>query len=132
MSNSSMDFSINPNQTFPTFDLNNFSNQNQLAGNEQNAVNQQRAGAAIYADPQDMAFAQSSHSMGLPELSSGDDQMFWGNMDSNLFDVFGAVSWETMTGPVGPMANAYDISAFANVGNGNDTMGYGSQRYPSS
>lgn len=84
----------------------------------------QRAGAALYADPQDMAFAQSSHSMGLPELSSTmDDQMFWGNMDSNLFDVFGAVSWESMTGPVGPMANAYDMSAFTNSGADNTAPG---------
>ncbi|KAJ9661003.1 hypothetical protein H2198_002162 [Neophaeococcomyces mojaviensis] len=84
---------------------------------------QRRAGAALYADPQDMAFAQSSHSMGLPEMSSSmDDQMFWGNIDSNLFDVFGAVSWETMTGPVGPMVsnpNAWDMSAYANAGGGN-------------
>ena len=39
-----------------------------------------------------------------------------------MFDVFGAVSWETMTGPVGPMVsdpNAWDMSLFADVGSGN-------------
>ncbi|KAK5071715.1 hypothetical protein LTS08_008190 [Lithohypha guttulata] len=90
--------------------------------NTNNIQNQHRAGAAIYADPQDMAFAQSSHSMGmnLPELSSVDDPMFWSNMDSNLFDIFGAVSWETMTGPVGVNAspNTWDMSSFADQGGG--------------
>lgn len=74
------------------------------------------SGAALYADPQDIALTQSTHSLnmsGLPDMPgtgigigtdmSMDDPMFWGNMDSNLFDVFGAVSWENMTGPVGPM-----------------------------
>lgn len=88
---------------------------------------QQIAGAAIYADPQEMAFAQSSHSMGmsLPELSSMDDQMFWSNMDNSLFDVFGAVSWETMTGPmVNP--SAWDMSSFATGGMGNTGVENGS------
>jgi len=136
LSNASTDFSNPSSQMFRGMNLNNLN----PSHNGTNAANssQQRAGAAIYADPQDMAFAQSSHSMGLPELSSMDDQMFWGNMDSNLFDVFGAVSWETMTGPVGPMASnpGWDMSAFVNsggggngngnsTGNGNDASGNG-------
>jgi len=134
LSNASTDFSNPSSHLFRGMNLNNFNPSNN--GINAASRNQQRAGAAIYADPQDMAFAQSSHSMGLPELSSMDDQMFWGNMDSNLFDVFGAVSWETMTGPVGPMASnpAWDMSAFVNSGgggndsangNGNDTSGNG-------
>ncbi|KAK5953453.1 hypothetical protein OHC33_005397 [Knufia fluminis] len=126
MSTASTDFSNPSSHLFRGMNLNNFSPSN--TGADANN-SQHRAGAAIYADPQDMAFAQSSHSMGLPELSSMDDQMFWGNMDSNLFDVFGAVSWETMTGPVGPMASnpGWEMSAFANSGggNGNDTAGNG-------
>lgn len=93
-----------------------------VAAKDSSVRNQQRAGAALYADPQDMAFAQSNHSMGLPELSSSlDDQMFWSNMDSNLFDVFGAVSWESMTGPGGPMVtnpSSWDMSAFTDIGGG--------------
>jgi len=125
MSNASGDFSNPASQLYRGINLNHFASSN---GADTSNNSQQRAGAAIYADPQDMVFAQSSHSMGLPELSSMDDQMFWGNMDSNLFDVFGAVSWETMTGPVGPMASnpGWDMSAFSNsaAGNGNDTSGH--------
>lgn len=100
-----------------------------------NSQSQQHAGAALYADPQDMAFAQSSHSVGmnLPELSSMEDPMFWGNLDSNMFDVFGAVSFETMTGPNGPTANpnAWSMASFENGvggpnfgGGGNDGGSY--------
>jgi len=127
MSNASADVSNPASQLYRGMNLNHYALSN---GADTPNNSQQRAGAAIYADPQDMAFAQSSHSMGLPELSSMDDQMFWGNMDSNLFDVFGAVSWETMTGPVGPMASnpGWDMSAFSNSGSGgnaNDTSGNG-------
>lgn len=97
-----------------------------------NNRNQHRAGAAIYADPQDMAFAQSSHSVGmnLPELSSMEDPMFWSNLDSNMFDVFGAVSFETMTGPNGPTANpnAWNMASFENGGTGTNFDGGGSGR----
>ena len=65
------------------------------------------SGSALYANPQDMAFAASN--MGLPELPNGsgmnggmDDPMFWGNMDFNMTDVFGSATWETMTGPFAP------------------------------
>lgn len=123
MSNSSMDFTTSqPNST--NF-LQNMGFSNSMPSPKsaaRNSQNQQRAGAAIYADPQDMAFAQSSHSMGinLPELSAMDDPMFWSNMDSNLFDVFGAVSFETMTGPVGPTANpnAWNMASFESGGGG--------------
>lgn len=123
MSNASFDFSNQPpSSAFRSMNFNNTNSGPTI--NSTNDVNaQQRAGAALYADPQDMAFAQSNHSMGLADMSSMDDQMFWGNMDSNLFDVFGAVSWENMTGPIGPMAsnpNVWDMSAFANPGGGSD------------
>lgn len=111
-----------PSHMFPINSGANFDNTRMQDANVRKP-NQRIAGAAIYADPQDMAFAQSSHSMGmsLPELSTMDDQMFWSNMDSNLFDVFGAVSWETMTGPAGPMVNpnAWDMSSFATNGMSN-------------
>lgn len=125
MSNTTTGFSHPSSQLFRGMNLNSSNSLNVGADTASNS--QHRAGAAIYADPQDMAFAQSSHSMGmgLPELSSMDDQMFWGNMDSNLFDVFGAVSWETMTGPVGPMASnpGWDMSTFADSGSGGNGSG---------
>ena len=138
MSTSSMDFPT-PNQvsTNALFRGMNFNGPGNGTRNTTDmpistSKSQQRAGAALYADPQDMAFAQSSHSisMSLPDFPQMDDQMFWSNMDSNLFDVFGAVSWETMTGPTGvaPMAsnsNSWDMSNFGNTsgGNLNDSFG---------
>lgn len=86
LSNASTDFSNPSSRLFRGMNLNIFNPSNNGADAANN--NQQRAGAAVCADPQDMALAQSSHSMGLPELSSMDDQIFWENMDSNLFDVF--------------------------------------------
>jgi len=128
LSTSSFDFDLNNQVAGPDvgtgMSFNDWTPSNGMSNPDNgNNKHQHPAGAALYADPQDMVFAQSSHSMGLPELSSSmDDQMFWGNMDSNLFDVFGAVSWETMTGPVGPMVsdpNAWDMSLFANAGGDN-------------
>jgi hypothetical protein len=83
-------------------------------------------GSAVYATPQDLAFAQSTMNMNLPGLSragtsglsssrpgsdggvnaSGmseySDPMFWGNMDYNVADIFGSATWENMTGPFAP------------------------------
>ncbi|KAJ9604664.1 hypothetical protein H2200_010778 [Cladophialophora chaetospira] len=80
-------------------------------------------GSAVYATPQDLAFAQSTMNMNLPGLPSpstaaamgnsggnGDqggmseysDPMFWGNMDYNVADIFGSATWENMTGPFAP------------------------------
>ena len=75
------------------------------------------SGSALYANPQEMAFAQSN--MALPELPNGsdmnggmDDPMFWGNMDFNMADVFGSAAWETMTGPFAP---GWDIGGGASM-----------------
>ncbi|RVX71371.1 hypothetical protein B0A52_04945 [Exophiala mesophila] len=80
-------------------------------------------GSAVYATPQDLAFAQSTMNIasgsGLggaaatSNNSSGDinnqgtiteysDPMFWGNMDYNVTDIFGSATWENMTGPFAP------------------------------
>ena len=82
-------------------------------------------GSAVYATPQDLAFAQSTMNMNLPgmthtggnNMQSGDgsdggagaatmseysDPMFWGNMDYNVADIFGSATWENMTGPFAP------------------------------
>jgi len=58
-------------------------------------------GAAVYATPQDMWYAQSN--MTLPELpTNAEDPMFWGNIDYNVTDIFGSATWENMTGPFAP------------------------------
>ncbi len=77
-------------------------------------------GSAVYATPQDLAFAQSTMNMNLPGLPSPSgaaglgsganpggmseysDPMFWGNMDYNVADIFGSATWENMTGPFAP------------------------------
>lgn len=76
-------------------------------------------GSAVYATPQDLAFAQSTMNMNLPgqhaaagisgDLSTSNnnmqeysDPMFWGNMDYNVADIFGSATWENMTGPFAP------------------------------
>ncbi|KAI1619544.1 fungal-specific transcription factor domain-containing protein [Exophiala viscosa] len=74
-------------------------------------------GSAIYATPQDLAFAQSTMNMNLPgnnntgmtsdannggNLQEYSDPMFWGNMDYNVADIFGSATWENMTGPFAP------------------------------
>ena len=81
-------------------------------------------GSAVYATPQDLAFAKSTMNMNLPgdqSRSSGaamggndgsdgaasgmqeySDPMFWGNMDYNVADIFGSATWENMTGPFAP------------------------------
>jgi len=79
------------------------------------------SGAAVYANPQDMAFAQSN--MALPDFSTNvDDPMFWGNLDYNLQDVFNTVTWENMTGPAGPGPGLYD---WGNNNNNNQNQGQG-------
>ncbi|EXJ91587.1 hypothetical protein A1O3_00135 [Capronia epimyces CBS 606.96] len=80
-------------------------------------------GSAVYATPQDLAFAQSTMNMTLPgstgnsnpgglagdgnpdahnNLQEYSDPMFWGNMDYNVADIFGSATWENMTGPFAP------------------------------
>jgi len=75
-------------------------------------------GSAVYATPQDLAFAQSTMNMNLPgqnassamggdgsagnNLQEYSDPMFWGNMDYNVADIFGSATWENMTGPFAP------------------------------
>ncbi|EXJ93532.1 hypothetical protein A1O1_01924 [Capronia coronata CBS 617.96] len=82
-------------------------------------------GSAVYATPQDLAFARSTMNMAFPganNTANGDmaggnnnnsstantgmqeysDPMFWGNMDYNVADIFGSASWENMTGPFAP------------------------------
>ncbi|KIX08992.1 uncharacterized protein Z518_00070 [Rhinocladiella mackenziei CBS 650.93] len=78
-------------------------------------------GSAVYATPQDLAFAQSTMNMNLPGIGSNtssgglggegvtgsnlqeySDPMFWGNMDYNVADIFGSATWENMTGPFAP------------------------------
>ncbi|EXJ60872.1 hypothetical protein A1O7_05025 [Cladophialophora yegresii CBS 114405] len=80
-------------------------------------------GSAVYATPQDLAFAQSTMNVNLPGMPSPSgppglgngggtggaggmneysDPMFWGNMDYNVADIFGSATWENMTGPFAP------------------------------
>lgn len=74
-------------------------------------------GSAVYATPQDLAFAQSNMNIAPGSgLNSGErgqggaegtlndysDPMFWGNMDYNVADIFGSATWENMTGPFAP------------------------------
>ena len=74
------------------------------AGNQPQSFASVGLGSALYSNPQEAMFAQSS--MALPSLDTSaggsagnlDDPSFWANMDYNLADVFGSATWETMTG----------------------------------
>ena len=88
------------------YDLSAFMNP-QASSKNTTTFNPNPAGSALYANAQEMAFAQNN--MALPELPNGvgmgssmDDAMFWSNMDFNMTDVFGSAAWETMTGPFAP------------------------------
>jgi hypothetical protein len=68
-------------------------------------------GSAVYATPQELAFAQSTMNMSLPaadvdrsvvDMQEYSDPMFWSNMDYNVADIFGSATWENMTGPFAP------------------------------
>ncbi|KAK5211366.1 hypothetical protein LTR41_002826 [Exophiala xenobiotica] len=112
----------NPNGTIPNFDF--LSNWDRGQPTTQPQINA-GLGSAIYATPQDLAFAQSTMNMSLPSSNTsagcmhGDgnnnnnnnnggglqeysDPMFWGNMDYNVADIFGSATWENMTGPFAP------------------------------
>ena len=62
-------------------------------------------GSALYADPSDALFAQSSHNLNaqLPDMPNlqGDDPSLWNGLDFNMPDIFGAASWEQMIGGSG-------------------------------
>ena len=97
------------------YDLSSFMNP-PPPSNKVSNFNSNPSGSALYANPQDMAFAQSN--IGLPELPSGssmnggmDDPMFWGNIDFNMADVFGSATWETMTGPFWDMGGGSGANA---------------------
>lgn len=64
-------------------------------------------GSALYADPSDALYAQSSHNLNaqLPDIPNlqGDDSVMWSGLDFNMPDIFGAASWEQMIGGSGSM-----------------------------
>ncbi|KAJ9612663.1 hypothetical protein H2204_015037 [Knufia peltigerae] len=108
----------NPAGSMPNFDFSNWDRGQPTTQPQINAG----LGSAIYATPQDLAFAQSTMNMNLPSSGNGaggmggdgggnnnngglqeySDPMFWGNMDFNVADIFGSATWENMTGPFAP------------------------------
>lgn len=108
----------NPNGAMPNFDYSNWDRGQPTTQSQFNPG----IGSAVYATPQDLAFAQSTMNMNLPSnvaagtmggegsaaggLQEYSDPMFWGNMDYNVADIFGSATWENMTGPFAPTGGA--------------------------